>query len=161
MPLVSSDHKPFYILSIDGGGFRGLFSAHLLKRIEEEWGINWTEQFHMLAGTSTGAILAAGLACGRTAHQLKAFYLNEGRSIFTPKTWARLPGSRAFVSRYSNQRLKKCLDQVFGTTTLGQITHPLILPAVDLSPQSRKMERPYPMVAGLGPFYPMEEQPSN
>ena len=36
---AKSMSKPFYILSIDGGGFRGLFAAHLLKRMEEEWQI--------------------------------------------------------------------------------------------------------------------------
>lgn len=129
---MSADHKPFYILSIDGGGFRGLFSAHLLKRIEEEWDVNWITQFDMLAGTSTGAILAAGLACGQSAARLTEFYMTEGESIFTPKPWARLPVSRAFVSRYSIQKLKERLDQVFGSTTLEQITTPLILPAVDI-----------------------------
>ena len=132
MDLESASHNPFYILSVDGGGFRGLFSAHVLKRIEEEWDVNWTTQFHMLAGTSTGAILAAGLACGHTAARLTEFYMTEGKSIFSPKPWARFPASKAFVSRYSSRRLKKCLDQVFGTTTLGQIDSPLILPAVDI-----------------------------
>ncbi len=62
--------KPFYILSIDGGGFRGLFAAHLLKRMEEEWQIDWRNRFGLMAGTSTGAILTAGLACGKSAAQL-------------------------------------------------------------------------------------------
>ena len=41
--------KPFYILSIDGGGFRGIFAAHLLKRMEEEWQLDWRSRFHLLA----------------------------------------------------------------------------------------------------------------
>ena len=43
---------PFYILSIDGGGFRGIFAAHILKRMEEEWRVDWQKQFGLLAGTS-------------------------------------------------------------------------------------------------------------
>ena len=78
-------NKPFYILSIDGGGFRGLFAAHLLKRIEEAWQIDWRSRFRLLAGTSTGAILSAGLACGKTAVQLAEFYKTHGEAIFTPR----------------------------------------------------------------------------
>ena len=49
--------NPFYILSVDGGGFRGLFAAHLLKKMEEVWRIDWSRRFGLLAGTSTGSIL--------------------------------------------------------------------------------------------------------
>ena len=72
---------PFYILSFDGGGFRGIFAAHILKRMEEEWQIDWQKQFGILAGASTGAILAAGLACNLTAAQLTKFYETHGRAI--------------------------------------------------------------------------------
>ena len=60
----------FYILSVDGGGFRGAFSAHLLKRMEETWSFAWRDRFQMFAGTSTGSILAAGLAAGLAANPL-------------------------------------------------------------------------------------------
>ena len=123
---------PFYILSIDGGGFRGIFAAHILKRMEEEWQIDWQSRFGMLAGTSTGAILAAGLACGKTAVQLAGFYETHGREIFTPRRWSRFAPFRLFTSRYSSGRLKKLLEQELGDTLLGQIDIPLILPAVDI-----------------------------
>lgn len=67
---VNKDTDLFYILSIDGGGFRGLYAAHILHRMEEEWQLDWKRQFDMLAGTSTGAILVAGLSCGITAAKL-------------------------------------------------------------------------------------------
>lgn len=51
----------FKILAIDGGGFRGAYSAHILKRIEEEYEINWKNDFNLIAGTSTVSIIAAGL----------------------------------------------------------------------------------------------------
>ncbi len=71
--------KPFYILAIDGGGFRGIFAAHILARMEEEWGIDWHKQFDMFAGTSTGSILAAGLVCGLPASELVGFYKTHGK----------------------------------------------------------------------------------
>ena len=42
--------QPFRILSVDGGGFRGLFAAHILKKMEETWDIDWAGDFGMMAG---------------------------------------------------------------------------------------------------------------
>lgn len=123
---------PFYILSIDGGGFRGIFAAHILKRMEEEWQINWQSQFGMLAGTSTGAILAAGLACKLTAAKLTEFYETHGSSIFTPRLRSRFDLFKLFTSRYSSRKLREILEKELGDTLLGQIKLPLILPAVDI-----------------------------
>ena len=124
---------PFYILSIDGGGFRGIFAAHILKRMEEEWQIDWQKQFGMLAGTSTGAILAAGLACKVTAAQLTEFYETHGRAIFIPRLRSCFDPFKLFTSRYSTQKLKEFLEKELGDMLLGQVKIPLILPAVDIS----------------------------
>ena len=124
--------KPFYILSIDGGGFRGLFSAHILRRMEETWGINWHQQFGMFAGTSTGSIIAAGLASGISATALSEFYVANGKSIFAKRWLSRLDLLKIFTSKYSHEVLKGLLEDVLGTTTLGDIGVPLIIPAVDI-----------------------------
>lgn len=123
---------PFYILSIDGGGFRGIFAAHILKRMEEKWRVDWQKQFGLLAGTSTGAILAAGLACKLTAVQLTEFYEAHGRAIFTPRLRSRFDPFKLFTSRYSSRKLKGLLEKELGDTLLGQVKVPLILPAVDI-----------------------------
>ncbi|HNO77602.1 MAG TPA: CBASS cGAMP-activated phospholipase [Phycisphaerae bacterium] len=124
--------KPFYILSIDGGGYRGLYSAHVLRRMEEAWGINWHTQFGMFAGTSTGSIIAAGLASGISAAQLSDFYINHGKRIFTRRWRSRFDLLKIFTSRYSGKTLRALLVEVLGTTTLGDVRVPLILPAVDI-----------------------------
>ena len=124
--------KPFYILSVDGGGFRGLFAAHLLKRIEEEWQLNWRSHFRVLAGTSTGAILAAGLACGKNAVQLAEFYETYGKVIFTPRLRSRFDPLKLFTSRYPSNNLRTLIEEILGDITLGQVNTPLILPSVDI-----------------------------
>jgi len=124
--------KPFYILSIDGGGYRGLFASHILRRMEESWGMNWREQFGMFAGTSTGSIIAAGLASGIPAKQLSEFYTTHGRRIFTSRWRSRFDLLKIFTSRYSNKTLRLLLEDVFGQRTLGDVSVPLILPAVDI-----------------------------
>lgn len=124
--------KSFYILSIDGGGFRGLFAAHLLRRMEEEWQLDWRRHFCLLAGTSTGAILTAGLACGKTAVQLADFYEAHGKMIFAPRLRSRSGLLNLFASRYSSKRLQTILEKILGDITLGQVNIPLILPSVDI-----------------------------
>lgn len=123
---------PFYILSIDGGGLRGAFAAHVLQRVEDELQVAWRDQFGLMAGTSTGAILAAGLACGQTAQALAKFYRASGPMVFPSGPFARLPAWRLFKSRYSSSTLKETLDSVFRDATLGQVPIPLIVPAVDI-----------------------------
>jgi uncharacterized protein len=124
--------NPFYILSVDGGGYRGLFSAHILQRMEESWGINWHQQFNMFAGTSTGSILAAGLASGIPAARLTEFYTQHGSHIFSARCRSRLDLLKIFTSRYSSHTLQKLLSDVFGEKTLGDVQVPLIVPAVDI-----------------------------
>lgn len=85
----------FKILSLDGGGMRGVISAQILKEIEQTVkdkhdGKKLHEYFDLIAGTSTGSILAAGIACGMSADDLITFYKKEGENIF-PKSvrWRR------------------------------------------------------------------------
>jgi len=72
----------FQILSLDGGGIKGLFSAAVLAAIEEDLGINVVDHFDLIAGTSTGAIIALGLGLGMRPREIVQFYACEGPKIF-------------------------------------------------------------------------------
>ena len=123
---------PFYVLSIDGGGFRGIFAAHLLKRMEEEMHIDWRHQFGLFAGTSTGSILAAALAVGVSAADMAELYKTHGKAIFRSRIQSRFDIFNITTSKYSSKNLKDLLDSVFQDNTLGDITIPLIMPSVDI-----------------------------
>ena len=122
--------EAFRILSVDGGGFRGAFSAHVLARVEEEYVENWQDSFDLFAGTSTGAIIAACLAMGKSASEVQNLYKENGRTVFPRKRW---PRQGLLCSKYSNAGLRKQLELLFGNTTLGEIEAPLLLPATDIS----------------------------
>lgn len=122
----------FHILSLDGGGFRGAYSAYLLKRMEVEWGNNWLNQFHMYAGTSTGSIIAAGLAVGFTAEKIFDLYNNHGATIFKKSWISNFDLVNLFKSRYNKNVLRDLLVKFFGDITLGQVSKPLIIPAIDI-----------------------------
>jgi len=119
----------FKILALDGGGFRGAYSSHLLKRIEEEFTVNWLSDFNLLAGTSTGAIIAAGLALGMPASEIRDLYKKYGQDIFKKST---IPRLGLFASKYKNVGLHKILVSFFGEAKLGDIKTPLIIPATDI-----------------------------
>ena len=76
----------FKILSIDGGGIRGIIPAYWLTRLEAELkakaDLTLHEVFDLFAGTSTGSIIAAGLAIGRSANEILKLYEEKGSKIF-------------------------------------------------------------------------------
>src|SRR5258708_1694631 len=74
----------FRILSIDGGGIRGIFPAAVLAGLEREFtgGRSIAPYFDLIAGTSTGGILALGLGAGYTATDLLELYVKRGNEIF-------------------------------------------------------------------------------
>ena len=109
------------LLSIDGGGLCGLIPAEALILIEEQLDeitgsqLPLCDRFDLIGGTSTGAILAAGLSLGLKAEQLRDFYLNFGKGIFS-KVFFPI----RFWHSYPSEPLEEHLKEVFGeNTTLG------------------------------------------
>jgi len=75
------------ILSIDGGGIRGIIPARMLQRIEEATSKPVRELFHLVAGTSTGGIIGCGLLKEKTAGAMAQLYANRGGDIFHRSLW--------------------------------------------------------------------------
>lgn len=130
--------KPFRILSIDGGGIRGIYPAHVFRCIEERLQIDLYESFDMIAGTSTGAIIAAGVASGIPAADIVEMYREHGAGIFKRKRFY-WPGKKLknmlqpmFTSVYDAQYLKQVLADIFKEKRLGEIEKPLLLPSTDI-----------------------------
>ena len=80
-------NQPFQILSLDGGGLKGIFSAALLAHLEEDLNIDITDHFDLITGTSTGGIIALGLGVGMRPGEIVHFYAENGPKIF-PVGWA-------------------------------------------------------------------------
>jgi patatin-like phospholipase/acyl hydrolase len=123
------------ILSIDGGGIRGIYSAFLLKRIHDEFSVDFVRQFDLIAGTSTGSIIAAALATGIPIGDVVKLYEDHGSAIFprswwTPKIWRKT--RKVFGSSYKNAALKAILADKFGEKTLSETETNLILPATNI-----------------------------
>lgn len=127
--------KTFKILSIDGGGIRGVYSAHILKRIEEEFDLKLHDYFDLIAGTSTGSIIAGGIACNIPIQEIENLYIEKGNDIFTKRKNRLipfLPCLGAFISTYSANPLKKILDEKFSDKKLKDVDKKLIIPSTDV-----------------------------
>jgi patatin-like phospholipase/acyl hydrolase len=123
--------ESFQILALDGGGYKGMFAAALLERLEADLGISVVEHFDLITGTSTGAIIALGLGAGLTPTQITSFYVEHGEKIFPARHRGR--ARRAFTSKFSPAPLRCALEQVLGTRTLGESKVPLVIPSYDLT----------------------------
>ena len=127
-------NNEFKVLSIDGGGLRGIFPAHILSCIEKRLGIDLYGQFDMFAGTSTGSIIAAGVACNKEPSGIVGLYRNHGAYIFSEeqKSWLPNKYKQGVKSKYANKNLVSILDTEFGNKKLGDIDKPLLIPATDI-----------------------------
>jgi predicted acylesterase/phospholipase RssA len=128
---VGLSRDRFQILSLDGGGLRGMFTAAVLAQLEEDHGIRVVDHFDLVAGTSTGGIIALGLGMGMSPRQILQFYTEHGHRIFRNRSGLR--GARHWIrSKYSERPLRDALAQVFGDRLLGESTKRLVIPAYDL-----------------------------
>ena len=85
LPLVrgeGSDGISFRILALDGGGLKGAFTASAIATWEKQTGLRVVDHFDLIAGTSTGGILALGLGLGLSGQQMLDFYRKRGPVIF-------------------------------------------------------------------------------
>lgn len=122
--------KVFKILSIDGGGILGLYSADILAKIQDEFchGAPLSQYFNLITGTSTGGIIALGLSIGKNASEIVSFYKHCGAEIF-PKRKRRFWG--ILKNKYSNKKLKSALEDCLGNKTISDCQTALCIPAID------------------------------
>ena len=114
---------PKRILSLDGGGIRGALTLGYLKRIEDilrervgdDPDFRLCDYFDLIAGTSTGSIIAAGLALGFSVEKLQDIYHALANEVFKTSFFRR----GVFSSKFPKEPLLKALDQFYGDTTLG------------------------------------------
>jgi len=152
----SNTPHPFRILALDGGGIRGAFTAAVLAEIENRLGSPIGDFFDLVAGTSTGGIIATGIAAGLPASRIVDFYRQEGPVVFSPRPKIRAgnwrwrlvaPIARFFTkkvvgislddllqTKYDNEPLRTALTEVFGSKLIGDLIKcRMVVPAVDIS----------------------------
>jgi len=118
------------ILSIDGGGIKGVFPASFLAAIESVLGDEVVKYFDLIAGTSTGGIIALGLGLGFPAAQILELYEHLGPKVFTNSGIRGL--LRLGFSKYDAKPLRETLEVQFGDKRLGDSQARLVIPTLNL-----------------------------
>lgn len=117
------------ILTIDGGGIKGVFAAAFLADIEESLGEPIVDYFDLIAGTSTGGIIALGLGLGFSAREILTFYENHGPEIFKGQGLRKF--RKLYAPKYSKDPLEVALLQIFGRRLLGESQTRLLVPSLN------------------------------
>jgi predicted acylesterase/phospholipase RssA len=116
---------------LDGGGLKGLFSAQVLARLEEDLHTRIVDHFDLIAGSSTGGIIALALSIGMPPSQIVDFYSELGPRVF-PDAGKRRLVRRLRSPRYDQQPLRDALRDVFGDRRLGDAERMLVIPSYDI-----------------------------
>ena len=128
--------QPFRILSLDGGGIMGAFAASALATFERATGRRIVDHFDLITGTSTGGIIAIGLAMGATAEEICRFYGEEGARIFPSRGglggWLGRPWN-VFRPKYTSQTLRQTIAKVTGDRPLKEAMTRLVIPSYDVN----------------------------
>lgn len=130
--MSTNENKAFNILSLDGGGIRGIFTARLIQRITEYFP-EFLARTAACAGTSTGGILSLGIAKGLGPGALVDLYAKNGKRIFN-SNFAYYLG---WGAKYGNKGLRTVLEEVFGKMKLSELQKFVLIPSFDLDRPAR------------------------
>ncbi len=131
------------VLSIDGGGIRGIIPGQILVEIEREFNIKVWDHFDLIAGTSTGGILACAYLCPSdgdpkkpkfTSKEVVGLYHEKGDEIFDIPMFHKirtLGGLRD--EKYPEDGLEDALDEYFGDTWLKNLLKPCLITSYDIT----------------------------
>lgn len=122
--------KTFKILSIDGGGIKGIYSIAVLARLEQATGKRIIDCFDLICGTSTGGLIALLLAAGYSAAEIVEFY-KENASIIFPKSVKRILGITIGKAKFDRKPLANLLKAYLKDKKIKDSSIDLCIPAVD------------------------------
>lgn len=109
------------LLSLDGGGIKGLVLTRMLLSMEKMWQVPIQHCFDFIAGTSTGGILALALSTGKTVMECQSLYFKLKDRVFID------------TKPYNTKPLEELLQQTFGTTKMKDIVKPKVMVTATLA----------------------------
>lgn len=131
--------RTYRILTLNGGGVRGLVTAVWLNRLEQKLGAPIGQFFDLIAGTSAGALTACALASGMRTETIVSLYRDRAQEIFPPpaaRFWSRFLRffSQGFdAPRYDANGLEAVLKSVFGDRSFGDLQVPTLITSYNLA----------------------------
>ena len=134
MNETGKQNSTFKILSIDGGGIRGIYSANVLAQFEKTFDCKLVDYFDLICGTSTGGLIALALSLGIPASDIADFYRKKGALIF-PKLGLIKGLYRQVVrgGKFDNSELKKALSEIYEDKIIADSKCLLCIPSFSLT----------------------------
>ena len=108
---------------------RGIYTAQLLAKIEQAFGTRISTCFDLIAGTSTGAIIAGAAVSDIPMAEIVELFETEGPHIFR-RRWYRIP---LFLSKYPSEQLAQIIAKHIPATPLGEIATPLMITSSEIT----------------------------
>jgi len=142
-----TDIPTFHVLALSGGGYRGLYTATVLAELETALGSPIASHFDLICGTSAGGMLALGLAAEIPSLELKALFEEQGSRIFGCRSVPRRLLGFWLTAKHDSTGLREVLTERFQETTVGELKHRVLVPAVNYS-------------TGRGQFFKTPHHPS-
>jgi patatin-like phospholipase/acyl hydrolase len=131
----------YKVLSIDGGGIRGLIPVRILERLESHHP-GFVKGFDLFAGSSTGAVLAGGFAFGLDARFMRQMYQGFGAQVFADSIWDDIRDLKYILGAdYQIENIKSLLERVIGDVKLGQLPKKVLIATFDLKDEQRDPPR--------------------
>lgn len=127
---MTDENETFHILALDGGGVRGIYPAHILAKLEEKTGRPIADCFDLIAGTSTGAIVAGAAGARIELKEVVKLFETEAANIFRKRG---LINVGFWKSKYSTAPLERVVRSMAPNQRLGEITTPLLVTSSDVS----------------------------
>jgi patatin-like phospholipase/acyl hydrolase len=128
----------YRILSLDGGGIRGLIPAIIMQRVEKEVP-GWLDKIDLVAGTSTGGIIALALAHGLKPAAIRDLYYNQGAYIFYRPWWNQLlSGWGLWGARHPNDHLREALKKELHDIQLKDLQKKVLISSFNLNDKARQ-----------------------
>jgi patatin-like phospholipase/acyl hydrolase len=125
----------YRILALDGGGIRGLITVVMMQNLAKEAGMaNWLDKVDLVAGTSTGGILALAIAKDVDLNLVRRLYETKGKDVFDDSFLDNVLDLATVIgAEYSNKKLAAEIKKVVGdTVTLGQLKRHVLVTTFDL-----------------------------
>ena len=122
------------ILSLDGGGMRGIVTLKVLQEIESD--------FDLIVGTSTGALIGTFLAYDYTPEEILDLYINHREDIFDRRKRSRL-GLSLINYKYDNDKFKDLLFEHFSYDSVSDVEQKLMVNAFDMNQMEPKLFKSY------------------
>ena len=133
----------YRILSIDGGGIRGIIPVILLERLGQAAGAPaWIDQADLIAGTSTGGLIALALAAGKSLSEILGVYTAQGAEIFERSLWRTIASLGSLVgAKYDIANLKEVVEPFLGPSTrLSDLQKRVLIASFDLDSGGRSRQ---------------------